>query len=172
MEDIEHLFKEKKAYDTEAHISISEKSHGRLEMRECWVSSELDRIRDKARWDGLKSVAKITCTRTIKEKTSKETRYFISSLKSDATEMLRVVRAHWAVENSLHWSLDISFREDESRVRIGHAGQNLALVRKLALNMLRVEKTAKGGVKAKRLQAGWSQEYLCTVLGICGEVNA
>ena len=104
--------------------------------------------------------------RTINGKASIETRYFISSLPADAEELLRVTRAHWSVENKLHWSLDVSFREDESRIRIGHAQQNLALVRKLALNLLRNEKIARGGIKSKRLQAGWNQDYLFKVSGI------
>ena len=146
--------------------STEERGHGRTETRVCRVTNDLSGIRDRARWDGLKSVCAVTRTWIANKTTSSETRYFISNLAPDATEMLRVVRAHWKVENSLHWSLDISFREDESRVRIGHAGQNLSLVRKLALNLLRQEKTAKVGIKAKRMQAGWSEAYLLKVLGV------
>jgi predicted transposase YbfD/YdcC len=148
------------------HAETSEKSHGRVEVRTCTVSGDLSQVRDTDRWDELQSVAAVTCSRTLGGITSSETRYFISSLKPDAKEMLRAVRAHWTVENNLHWSLDVSFREDESRVRIGHAGQNLALVRKLALNLLRKETTAKVGLKAKQLKAGWSEKYLGVVLGI------
>jgi predicted transposase YbfD/YdcC len=146
------------------YAHTSDKSHGRVELRECWVTANLFGIRDKARWDKLTSVVKVTDTRNVNGKATKATRYFISSLKGQARETLRAVRAHWAVENTLHWSLDIAFREDESRVRIGHAQKNLALVRKLAHNLLRNEKTAKGGVKAKRLAAGWNEEYLLKVL--------
>ena len=154
--------------DTAAFESASteERGHGRVETRLCRVTSDISHIRDRKRWDGLKSVCAITRTWASNKTTSSETRYFISNLAPDAPEMLRVVRAHWRVENALHWSLDVSFREDESRVRIGHAGQNLSLVRKLALNLLRQEKTAKVGIKAKRMQAGWSETYLLKVLGV------
>lgn len=154
---------DKNITDTD-YVCTSEKAHGREEIRECWVSTNMNSISDIEKWDGLKSVARITDTRTINGKKTIATRYFISSLKQDAGEILRVVRAHWKVENSLHYTLDIAFREDESRIRIGHAARNLALVRKLALNLLRREKTATSGVKAKRLQAGWSNEYLLKVL--------
>lgn len=79
---------------------------------------------------------------------------------------LKTVRAHWNIENNLHWSLDVSFREDESRMRKGHAAENFSLVRKMALNLIKNEKTSKGGVKAKRMKAGWSERYLLKVLGV------
>lgn len=162
--DVRSVFEEGTAHMDTAETS--ERSHGRAEARTCRVTRDLSGIRDRARWDGLKSIAAIERVWTSHDgATSSETRYFISSLAPDAEEILRAVRAHWRVENSLHWSLDIAFREDESRVRIGHAGQNLALVRKLALNLLRREKTAKMGIKAKRLQAGWSNDYLLKVIG-------
>jgi predicted transposase YbfD/YdcC len=142
----------------------TEKGHGREESRECWMTNDLSVVRDKKRWHNLTSIARITDTRTVHGKTSTATRYFISSLDTSASEILKAVRAHWGVENSLHWTLDIAFREDESRTRIGHAQQNLALVRKIALNILRNERTAKGGVKSKRLQAGWDNGYLLDVL--------
>jgi len=135
LHDIRSVFEKGSArIDT---AETSERSHGRSETRTCRVTSGLDGIRDRSRWDGLRSIVAIERAWTNRDgATSSETRYFISSLAPDAEEILRAVRAHWRVENSLHWSLDIAFREDESRVRIGHAGQNLALVRKLALNLL------------------------------------
>ena len=163
-EDITAIF-EKNAVAIE-RATTEARGHGRIETRLCRVTSDLSSIRDRKRWDGLKSVCAVTRTWTQGDATSSETRYFISNLAPNPTEMLRVVRAHWNVENRLHWSLDISFREDESRVRIGHAGQNLSLVRKLALNLLRQEKSAKVGIKAKRMQAGWSEAYLLKVLGV------
>lgn len=166
MEDIIRSFETPAILHASDSCKTSKSAHGRDEIRECFVTEELGGIRDRDRWDGLRSIAKVTCTRTVDGRTSVESRYFISSLAPDAEELLKAVRSHWKVENTLHWSLDVAFREDESRVRIGHAGQNLALVRKLALNLLRNEKTAKGGLKAKRLQAGWDDEYLLTVLGV------
>lgn len=148
------------------HATTMEKSHGRGEVRECWVTNDLSTIRDLPRWEGLRSIAAITDTRTIDGKTTATTRYFISSLDTDASKTLAAVRAHWKIENSLHWSLDMAFREDYARARLGHAQENLALVRKLALNMLKRDTETKGSLIGKRKRAGWNEEYLLKVAGI------
>jgi predicted transposase YbfD/YdcC len=162
LEDIALLFVD--PTDQMHHFKTTEHAHGREEVRECFVSTDIDTIRNHTHWKNLKTVACITDTRTFNGTQTVATRYFISSLKKDANEMLRVVRAHWQIETSLHCILDIAFREDESRIRTGCAAQNFALMRKIALNLLRNEKTTKGGIKAKRLQAGWNTEYLFKVL--------
>ena len=102
--------------------------------------------------------------RIIGAEVTRDTRYFIASIVG-AQAIGRAVRLHWGIENSLHWVLDIAFREDESRVREGHSAQNFAILRHIALNLLRQDKTAKLGVKAKRLKAGWDEPYLRTILG-------
>lgn len=141
----------------------AEESHGREEARECVVSDHIGLLRDRLRWTNIRSIARITSKRTIQGRTTMQSRYFISSLKADAKEILSAVRAHWKIENSLHWSLDVAFREDESRVRIKHAGENLALVRKFAMNLLRKDK-AKVGLKARRLRAAWDEDYLWSIV--------
>jgi predicted transposase YbfD/YdcC len=93
-----------------------------------------------------------------------ENRYYISSLKGDARQLLEATRTHWEIENCVHWVLDIAFDEDSSRVRQGNAPQNLAVVRHLALNLLKMEQTSRGGVKARRKRAGWDEDYLLKVL--------
>lgn len=145
----------------------NERGHGREESRECVVTDDLSGIRDGDRWIGLHSVACVTDTRTIGGKVSVATRYFITSMKPDAKKIMRAVRAHWAVENNLHWVLDVVFREDSSRIRIGQSQANFALLRKFALNMLKKENTAKGGLKSKRFRAGLSEEYLLKVITGC-----
>jgi predicted transposase YbfD/YdcC len=102
--------------------------------------------------------------RDINDKISKETRYYISSMENVAEEIGDAVRSHWSIENSLHWKLDIGFREDECRKRKGNAAANFAIMRQIALNLLNQEKTMKAGVNAKRLRAGWDNNYLLTLL--------
>jgi len=144
-----------------------EKGHGRLEIRRTWAVSEPEVIAylDPAgAWPGLRSVAMVEAERRIGPAVSRETRYYISSLPGDAESLGAAVRGHWGIENRLHWVLDVAFREDESRVRQGAADHNLALLRRLALTLLRRETTAKIGTKAKRLKAGWSTAYLLKIL--------
>lgn len=155
-------------FEGDFHETVN-KGHGRLEHRRCWSIADQEYISYlnlKGEWRGLRSVAKVTGERRIGEKVSIESRYYISSLPGGAEQLLRAVREHWGIENSLHWVLDIAFREDESRVRKGHGPENLATMRHMALNLLRRETSSKGGVKARRLRAGWDETYLLKVLSL------
>jgi len=170
-EDIHDLFEEDQPYNFEdapySYAKTVNKDHGRIEIRQCWSISDpeyLATIRDRERWHGLKSVVMIISERHIGEKTEQQTSYFITSLESAAEKILKVKRSHWSIENRLHWVLDIAFNEDHSRVRKDYAPQNFAILRHTALNLLKQEKTAKGGIKAKRLQCGWDTDYLLKVL--------
>lgn len=143
------------------------KNHGRIEIRKCWVVSDPEYIAyidPEGNWPGLKSIAVVEGVRKIGDKSSSQIRYFISSLETKADHMLRCIRTHWEVENKLHWNLDVTFREDDSRVRKGHAPENLAVIRKLALNLLRRNKSRKGGAKTKRLICAVDTDFLLEVL--------
>lgn len=142
-------------------------NHGRMEIRACWAvdgPENLDFLRGADAWPQLRTIVMMRSERRLKQKRSVETRFFITSLANDARQILAAKRAHWGIENRLHWVLDMAFREDDSRVRQGNADQNLAILRHMALNLLKQEKSAKGGIKAKRLQAGWNEDYLVKVL--------
>lgn len=142
-----------------------EKDHGRIETRRYYQSAELNWFADRAKWAGLRSVGMVEATREAGGKTTVERRYYLSSLPLGVETFARAVRGHWGVENKLHWVLDVWFREDQSRARTGHAAENLATLRRLALNLLKREKTKKRGIKGKQLNAGWDHAYLLRLLG-------
>jgi predicted transposase YbfD/YdcC len=145
----------------------SGRGHGREEERHVWSSEDLGWMEDREQWKGLKTVVMVESKRTVGDKTTREQRYYLSSLSGkDARRLARAIRGHWAVENSLHWVLDVGFREDESRVREGHGAENLSTLRRIALNLLKQDTSKKVGVKNKRLAAGWDEGYMLHLLGI------
>lgn len=151
---------------TLAGLETVEKDHGRIETRRYYQSAELDWFADRAKWEGLRSVGMVESVREVGGKQTVERRYYLSSLPLGVEMFGRAVRGHWGVENKLHWVLDVCFREDQSRARAGYAAENLATLRRLALNLLRREKTKKRGIKGKQLNAGWDHAYLLRLLGV------
>ena len=141
-----------------------DKDHGRIETREYWCVSDLEWLETRQKWEGLRTIGMVRAHRTIGDKTTVEDRYFISSLEMNAELMGNAIRRHWGIENSLHWVLDIAFREDESRIRKGNAAVNFGILRHLALNLLKKDKVTKAGIAAKRKKAGWDSNYLLDVL--------
>lgn len=144
-----------------------DKDHGRLEIRQAWTIADpqlLANLRNTAHWPELHTLLKIQAERIIDGKRSLETRYFISSLPTSAAKLLDAARSHWQIENACHWVLDIAFREDESRLRKDHGAQNFAILRHIAHNCLKQERSAPLGTKNKRLRAAWDNDYLLQVL--------
>jgi predicted transposase YbfD/YdcC len=144
-------------------ITTTEKGHGRIETRRCQVFEKDLLVDSKGNWSGLQSVIKITSTRQIREKITVEERYYISSLDTQQP-FNQFIRNHWGVENSLHWTLDVVFREDEQRKRDKRAAENFAIVRKIALNLLKKDTDTKASLVSKRLKAAWNKDYLIRLL--------
>lgn len=141
--------------------------HGRIEIRETWALTDpahLAYVDPAGTWVGLRSLVMVRAERRLGPALSVETRSYLSSLQAPARPIGAAVRRHWGSENSVHWVLDMAFREDQSRVRLGHAARNLALLRRLALNLLRRETSRNVGIQTKRLKAGWDHAYLLAVL--------
>jgi predicted transposase YbfD/YdcC len=170
-EDLEDLF------DGAAEVHFREvphsydrqvtKEHGRLEIRECWVITAheyLDFVRRHDAWKHLRALVQLRTEVRRGRKKSKETRYFISSWQASAPQMLTTIRGHWGIENGLHWVLDVTFREDDSRVRKAHAPENLAVLRHIALNLLNRARTGKESIKTMRLRAGWDETFLAQLI--------
>ena len=169
-ERVEKLFEQALLTDFKGLIKSeyrqSSDDHGREEIRSCQILTNINQeIDPNGEWKSLNSIAYVDYLRTEKGKTSRERRYFISSLKNKSHKSIaKAIRKHWCIENQLHWVLDVSFNEDDSRIRIDNAPENLAIIRHIALNLLKQEKTLKVGLKNKRKNAGWDEKYLLKVL--------
>jgi predicted transposase YbfD/YdcC len=144
-----------------------EKGHGRIETRTCTTIADpalLDPLHRSEEWVGLKSLIEIRAERQVGSDRTMKVRYYLSSLNGDPARALTVTRTHWSIENSMNWVLDVAFREDDSRVRTDFGPENLGILRRIALNLLKQEGTLKVGIKAKRKAAGWDETYLRRVL--------
>jgi predicted transposase YbfD/YdcC len=143
-----------------------EEGHGRRETRTCYTITHPDGVRDAALWQDLRSICVIISERMVGPQTQEEARFYIGSFAGTAKDYLEAVRGHWGIENGLHWILDVTFREDASRIRKEHGPENVALLRRLALSLLKKEPTSKRSIRGKQLKAGWDNDYLLRVL--CG----
>lgn len=160
-DNMESMKKEGYVFDEDTTV---DGGHGRIETRRNVTTSDIDWLHDKEKWHGLKSLGMVESTREINGEISYEKRYYISSLDTSAQLFGDSVRKHWGIENSVHWVLDIAFREDESRIRKGFGPENFAAIRHIALNLLKENKSFKGSMKSKRLNAAMNKRYLQDVV--------
>lgn len=143
-----------------------EGDHGRIETRRYYICSTIDWLASAHMWAKLNSIAMVQRQRQIGDTISHENAYYLSSIANQPKKIATAIRGHWRIENSLHWQLDVSFDEDHCRIRKGHAAENLAVLRHIALNLLKQEKSLKGGIKTKRLKAAWDDRYRAKVLSL------
>lgn len=167
-EDVQQLFdwartQNFKDIDHDFYETI-EAGHGRIEKRRCWALGNVEHLINADKWSQLTSIAMVEAVRECQGKVSREVRYYLSSLTPSAQTLADAIRTHWTVENPLHWVLDVAFREDDCRIRTGHAPENFTLLRHIALSALNQDDTLKMGIKNKRLRAGWDNDYLLRVL--------
>jgi len=164
LEAIEDEFRFGKTIETTRSEGLD---HGRIETRKCSIISDFQFIPTENNWNKLSTIIKIESTRVFKnseKNTETATRYYISSLKEKPEDFQKAIRSHWAIENKLHWTLDVAFSEDASRKRTANASQNFSILNKIALNLFKNEKSSKIGVKSRRMKAGWENHYLIKVL--------
>ncbi len=176
LDDVSQLFAQAHAntFDGIEHdyYETQESGHGRQEIRRYWVMGQTDYLIGAENWAKLTTVGCVESQRQVGDSITREMRYYLMSLPLDAQHFATAVRGHWGIENQLHWMLDVAFREDQSRVTTGYGGENLAVIRHIAVNLLSQEKSAKGGTHAKRLKAGWDDQYLFKVLAHADNANA
>ena len=156
------LFLDDPATPADQAIQAS-KGHGRIETRMASVSSDVAWLQERHDWPGLQAIGKVTATRQRDGATSRETRYYLLSRAFPPERFNDIVRGHWGIENRLHWVLDVTCNEDQARNRKGHCAENLALLRKLALNLARLE-PGKGSMRGKLKKAGWDNNFLISIL--------
>lgn len=149
------------------YVESVEKDHGRLEVRRCWAFAQLDCLANPQQWPDLKMFGVIEAERTINGKTRGERRLYIGSIAPDAASLAKTVRAHWGIENRVHWCLDVALNDDQMRARSKNAGANLAIVRRLVLNLFRLDPShKKGGIHTRRILAASSDSYRTSLLGL------
>ena len=170
-DEVENYFNQAEALNFEGvecdALGSKEFGHGRIEKREIYVTEDIDWLPQKDKWRNLKSIVMIISERLLPgQKTSIERRYYISSLPANALRMANAIRKHWSIENQAHWILDVGFREDEQNADAGNIAENLSLIRRIALNLLKQEKSIKVGIEIKRQAAGWDNEYLLKIIGV------
>lgn len=167
-EDVKQIFEQAQTQDFQGlehdFYQTINGGHGRIEKRRCWILGQVKYLIDSEQWSQFTSIAMVESVRRCEGQSSREVRYYISSLSTDARQLAESIRSHWTIENPLHWVLDVAFREDECRIRTGHAPQNFVMLRHLALSALNQETTAKLGIPNKRRRAGWDNDYLLKVL--------
>jgi len=166
-QDVELFVAEQKAKDfkdtTVSRAETVDGDHGRIETRAITVIHDIDWLQEQHAWPGLKSVIMVESTRELSDKTERETRFYITSLVLLANQIGPLVRGHWAVENSLHWVLDMVFRDDECRLRTDHAPANFTTLKHMALNLIRRAKT-KDSIRLRRKVAAWDDEFLVSLV--------
>lgn len=155
------------SYTPHASAESVEKNHGRIETRRCTVFDQLECLDKPQQWKGLRSFAVLESERTIGHKTTQERRLYISSLPPDAERIRQAIRAHWTVENRLHWVMDVSFNDDQMRARTKAAAHNLAVLKHITLNLIRLDPVKrKGSIKTRRIIAATSDRYRAQLLGL------
>lgn len=169
-DEVENYFNQAEAINFEGvkydAVGSKEVGHGRIEKREIYVTEDIDWLPQKEDWSNLKSIIMVKSERLLPgHKPSIEKRYYISSLPACALKIANAIRKHWGIEQT-HWILDVAFREDEQNADAGNIAENMSLMRRIALNMLKQEKSAKCGIEIKRQAAGWDNEYLLKVIGV------
>lgn len=169
-DEIQNYFDQavKVGFEGVSHDSFvkEEKGHGRKERREVYATNDIDWLPMKEGWIGLKSIAMMKSFRTIEGVTSEEIRYYISSNPPIAERIARAIRNHWGIENKVHWVLDVDFQEDLSQISTGHAAENFSILRRLSLNVIRLDPDKKKSLKGRREIAGWDDDYMAYLLGL------
>lgn len=170
-DEVENYFNQAEQIDFEGvvcdAVGSKNRAHGRIEKREIYTTEDINWLLQKDEWKNLKSLILVKSERTISGQSALiERRYYISSLPTDALRVSHAIRGHWGIENQVHWILDVAFREDEQNANAGNIAENMSMIRRLSLNLLKQEKTAKCGIEIKRQMAGWDDEYLLKVLGV------
>jgi predicted transposase YbfD/YdcC len=167
-EEVEEAFIDADAQDYAGmatdYYETNERGHGRVETRRYWTLGNLNGIGEAKHWAGLDMIGMVQAKRECDGKTSSEYRFYIGSIGTDAKRFANAVRSHWAIENNLHWSLDVAFREDDSRIRERNLAENAAVLRHIALGLLKADTSTKASIKTKRLTAGWNEDYLAKLL--------
>lgn len=169
-DEVENYFNQAEAINFEGvtcdAIGSKEAGHGRIEKREIYVTEDIDWLPQKEDWSNLRSIIMVKSERILPDRPpSIEKRFYISSLPASALKIADAIRKHWGIEQT-HWILDVAFREDEQDADAGNIAENMSLIRRVALNMLKQEKSAKCGIEIKRQSAGWDNEYLLKVIGV------